>query len=381
MKMVRDMATVEKLKLKPKISKSLKITGIILTLLLCLFLFYTKQIHDLTKLGYSTKASQKILFSFHKEDVMKIGENQTVNAAFESEEFKEEYLEQYRKIQYVNHKRLIPHIHQLLEKGYSINDINIILAHGDDDAVERFAKRDKIQYLEEFYIVPYAKLDNYDRYSAYADATGEDDEFTVLYVNLDLDKEDYVDAVHVSNFSTSMLVSKHRYLDEHFAPNDLAAIDSSLASSDDLQASRYAINAFRQMSDAASQEGYGIVINSAFRSYQDQVDLCNLYLNMYGQNYVDKYVAKPGYSEHQTGLAFDIGSRNTNVFANSKEYPWMLENAHKYGFIQRYPEKYESITGFRQETWHFRYVGVEIATYMYEHKISFEEYWATFIDK
>ena len=136
------------------------------------------------------------------------------------------------------------------------------------------------------------------------------------------------------------------------------------------------------MSDAASSEGYDIVINSAYRSYQDQLDLMDFYKNAYGQAYVDKYVAKAGFSEHQTGLAFDIGSRNTNVFAESKEYDWMLENAYKYGFINRFSKRYESITGFRSEPWHFRYVGVDIATYIHEHRdIPFEYYYVMFLDK
>ena len=135
------------------------------------------------------------------------------------------------------------------------------------------------------------------------------------------------------------------------------------------------------MSAQAAKENYQIIINSAYRSYQDQVDLTNFYLKEYGQNYVDKYIAKPGYSEHQTGLSFDIGSRNNNVFANSKEYTWMEENAYKYGFIRRFTKRYESLTGFREEPWHYRYVGIEIATYIYEHNISFEEYWAMFLDK
>ena len=105
------------------------------------------------------------------------------------------------------------------------------------------------------------------------------------------------------------------------------------------------------------------------------------YLNTYGQSYVDKYVAKPGFSEHQTGLAFDVGSRNTNVFANSKEYGWMQDNAYKYGFIERFTKRYESVTGFRREPWHYRYVGKKIATYIHDNNATLEEYWALYLDK
>ena len=261
------------------------------------------------------------------------------------------------------------------------SDINIILAHGDNDSVKRFAKGEKIKYLEEFFTVDYAKLDNYDRYVAYSDETGEDEETTVLFVNLDMDKEDYKDAILVDKFSTDMLVNKHRYLDEKFVPTGLSKIDEKYTSEEGMKASRVAINAFIQMSKAAEKEGYEIVINSAYRSYQDQVEINDTYLESYGQSYVDRFVAKPGFSEHQTGLCFDIGSRKSNVFANSKEYQWMVDNAYKYGFILRFPKKYENITGFRTEPWHYRYVGKKIAKYIHDENITLEEYYMLFLDK
>ncbi|MBR5369736.1 MAG: M15 family metallopeptidase [Bacilli bacterium] len=370
-----------KIKVKPKALKILKIIGVILCILLGIFLFYLKQINDLTKLGYSKKASNNILFSFKKDYVMSIGENKTVNRAFESEDYIEDNLDNYRRVKYVNHKDLISNINKALEIGYKYNDINIIFSHGDNDSVKRFLKREKVKYLEEFFSIDYAKLDNYDRYLNYADETGEDEDVTVLLVNLDLDKEDYTDAVKVDKFSIDMLVNKHRYLDEKYEPNDLMEIPIEYAAEAGMQSSRIAFNAFREMSNAASKEGYGIIINSAYRSYQDQIDLSEYYKKWYGQSYVDKYVAKPGYSEHQTGLAYDIGSKTVNVFANSKEYQWMKDNAYKYGFIERFTKRYENITGFRMETWHYRYVGKDIAKYIHDNNIPFEEYWAIYLDK
>ena len=379
--MVKSMKVVKKKKLKPIYSKILKILGIILLISLGLFLFYIKQINDLTRLGYSKEASRKILCSFKKDYVLSIGENKTLNAAFESKDYIEDNLEFYRKIKYVNHKHLIRNINKLLTVGYNPNDINIIITHGSDEAVERFSKREKIKYLEEFFSVSYAKLDNYDRYVKYSMDTGEDEELTVLYVNLDLDLNDYENSVLVSDFSLTMLVNKHRYLSEEFEPDDLVKIDSKYASSNDLYCSRLALNAYKKMSEAAAKEGYSIIINSAYRSYQDQVDLSDLYLKTYGEKYVEKFVAKPGYSEHQTGLAFDIGSLNSNVFANSKEYGWMKDNAYKYGFIERFTKKYEGITGFRSEPWHYRYVGVDVATEIHDNDMTLEEYYVINLDK
>lgn len=375
------MRKVEKLKLKRPFVILLKILGFLLCSLLVLFIIYRNQINDLKKLGYSEIASKNILFSSQKDYVLGVGENKTLNAAFESDKIIDKYLNNYVKINYVDHKDLIDNINNLVKKGYSNSDINIILEHGDNESVKRFAKREKVKYLEEFYLIDYAKLDYYDRYVNYSDQTGEDEETTVLHVNLDMDKPAYENATLVNDFSLDMLVNKRRYLAEDYKSEDLVKINEKYASSDDMYASRLCVNAFIEMHDAALREGYEIVINSAYRSYQEQQDIVDLYLGLYGQNYVNNYVAKPGFSEHQTGLAFDIGSRKVNVFANSEEYKWMLENAHKYGFINRFPKKYENITGFRSEPWHFRYVGKDIAKYIYENNITLEEYYVIFLDK
>ena len=371
----------KKIKIKPKALNVLKVIGIILCILLGVFLFYLKQINDLKKLGYSDKASNNILFSLKKDYVMSIGENKTINKAFESDDYIEDNLDIYRRVKYVPHKDLISNINKALKVGYKYNDINIIFSHGDNDSVKRFLKREKVKYLEEFFSIDYAKLDNYDRYLNYADETGEDEDTTVLYVNLNLDKPDYEEAIVVDKFSIDMLVNKHRRLSEEYEPNDLMEIPLEYASEEGMQSSRIAFNAFREMSNAASKEGYGLIINSAYRSYQDQIDLSEYYKKWYGQSYVDKYVAKPGYSEHQTGLAYDVGSRSVNVFANSKEYEWMKNNAYKYGFIERFTKRYENITGFRTEAWHYRYVGKDIAKYIHENNIPLEEYFAMFLDK
>lgn len=375
------MKKIKKIRLKSKYVILLKFFLFIFCLFLGVLIFYFKQIHDLEKLGYSKKASNNILFSFNKDYVVSIGSNKTLNRAFEDDNYCADYLDNYSKINYVSQPNLIKNINKLLKIGYSNNDINIILSHGNDESVSKFAEREKIKYLEEFFSVSYAKLDNYDRYVTYSDNTGEDEKITVLLVNLDLDKDDYTDANAVNKFSYDMLVNKHNSLDSTFVPDDLVSIPSVYASEENFQCNKVALEAFKKMYNAALNDGFQLIINSAYRSYDDQVELNDYYLKEYGQNYVNKYVAFPGYSEHQTGLAFDVGSRNSNVFASSKEYGWMQENAYKYGFIYRFTKKDEFITGFRNEPWHYRYVGCDIATYIHDNDISFEEYYAMFLDK
>lgn len=359
----------------------LKVLGAIcIVVLLCCGIFFF-QVNELKKLGYSSKASKNILFSLKKDYVLSVGKNKTLNAAFESSYYRDKYLDNYAKIKYQKQENIIKNINKLLDKGYSNSNISMILEHGDDAEVSEFAQRDKIKYLEEFYSVDYAKLSNYDRYLKYSDETGEDEETTVLYVNLDMDKEDYTDFVDINKFSIDMLVNKHRKLDSDFVPNDLVEIDEKYTSEEGMKANKEAINAFIQMFKAATKEDLGLVINSSYRSYSDQEEICESYRELYGNSYVERYVAQPGFSEHQTGLAFDIGSTSSRIFADSKEYEWLQDNAYKYGFILRFSKKYEDITGFRNEPWHYRYVGKKIAKYIYEHNITLEEYYVTFLDK
>lgn len=370
-----------KLKLKKNVVVWLKRAGVVLGIFLVGYFMYAKQISNFTNLGYSKNASREILFSGNKKFVLAAGENKTLNAAFESKDRKEKYLPNYAKIKYQKHKNLIKNINALLDKGYSNSDISIILAHGSDEEVGDFAKRERIKYLEEFYQFPYAKLKNYDRYIKYTDETGEDEKTTVIHVNLNMDKEAYVDFESVDKFSFDMLVNKYHAMGENMEPDDLVTIAEEYTGEEELQANKTAVNALIQMFEAAKIDELEMVVNSAYRSYDEQVETAEFYRKWYGDKYVTNYVAKPGFSEHQTGLAFDIGSTTEKVFVESKEYEWMQKNAYKYGFIMHFYKKAETITGFRSEPWHYRYVGKDIAKYIHEHKITFEEYYVMFLDK
>lgn len=370
-----------KLKLKKNVVTILKGIAFLCAIILVGYFIYMKQIGTFTSLNYSKDASKKILFSGNKEYVLSVGENATLNAAFESDNYKEEYLKNYAKIAYQKQENIIKNINTLLEKGYSNSDISIILAHGTDEDVTEFAKRERIKYLEEFYEYPYAKLKYYDRYLAYTDETGEDEKTTVIHVNLNMDKTVYDDAILVEEFSYEMLVNKFHALDDSFEPDDLVKVPDKYTDGEEYQANKTAVNALVQMFEAAKIDGLEMVVNSAYRSYDEQVEIAEFYRKWYGDNYVNNYVARPGFSEHQTGLAFDIGSTSEKVFADSSEYKWMQENAYKYGFIMRFYKKAETITGYKSEPWHYRYVGKEIATYIHEHNITYEEYYVMFLDE
>ena len=127
------------------------------------------------------------------------------------------------------------------------------------------------------------------------------------------------------------------------------------------------------MKQAAAAEGLNIYISSAFRSYEYQTKIYNNYVARDGQQQADTYSARPGHSEHQTGLAFDLNSIDDS-FANTPESDWVAQHAHEYGFIIRYPADKESVTGFKYEPWHLRYLGVDSATKVYESGLCLEEY-------
>lgn len=131
--------------------------------------------------------------------------------------------------------------------------------------------------------------------------------------------------------------------------------------------------AFDEMQSAAAKEGLNIYISSAFRSYEYQSGLYDRYVSRSGKAEADRYSARPGHSEHQTGLAFDLNTIDIS-FADTEEYEWLKENCADYGFIIRYPEDGEEITGYMYEPWHIRYLGKETAKKVYESGLTLEEY-------
>ena len=272
-----------KLKLKKGVLNIFKVIGCGLFVLLIVWFIYSKQISKFTSMSYSKEASKKILFSDKKDYVLSVGENKTLNAAFESDDLKDKYLSNYSKIKYQNHKNLIKNINLLLDKGYSNSDVSIILEHGTDQEVYEFSKRDRIKYLEEFYQYPYAKLQNYDRYIAYTDSTGEDEKTTVIHVNLNMDKEIYVDTILVSEFSEDMLVNKYRYLSQDYEPDNLVTIPSQYTNGEEMQSSKVALNALTQLIESAKLDDRHIVVNSAYRSYDDQVEIAEFYRKWYAK--------------------------------------------------------------------------------------------------
>lgn len=172
-----------------------------------------------------------------------------------------------------------------------------------------------------------------------------------------------------------VLVNKNNKLPNNYIPNDLLPINSEFAIG--MQYLKYeAKEYFEKMCSKAKIDGYYIMAVSTFRSSDYQDKLYNNYCLEKGIEYANMCSAKKGHSEHQTGLAVDVSDKNGDYdnFINTKEFEWMKNNAYKYGFILRYPKYKTDITGYMYEPWHYRYVGINIARYIYENNITLEEY-------
>lgn len=134
------------------------------------------------------------------------------------------------------------------------------------------------------------------------------------------------------------------------------------------------MNAFYEMQAAAELDGIELWIQSGFRDYELQNNLYNNYVSQDGKEEADRYSARAGYSEHQSGLAADINDPS-DAFNNTKEAKWLKDNCYKYGFIIRYPEGKEESTGYRYESWHVRYLGKTLAEEITKSGKTVEEYY------
>ncbi|MBC7708354.1 M15 family metallopeptidase [Polaromonas sp.] len=161
---------------------------------------------------------------------------------------------------------------------------------------------------------------------------------------------------------------KHPLSPKDYVPADLVFpnIPLRVPGNESMQVRRETASALEAMFAAAKEEDLSLMLSSGYRSYKYQVNLYNGYVQSQGQAVADTQSARPGFSEHQTGLAADIepASRKCEVedcFAETPEGQWLKTNAYKYGFILRYQNDDQSVTGYKGESWHYRYVGLKLS--------------------
>lgn len=254
-------------------------------------------------------------------------------------------------------------------------DVNsiVFIVNNDYDLIENLLYNEIFFALvdEKYYI-----KDNLLSYLSYYDLnTNLTSKEVISHIHAKVDNDFYT---NITNTNTDddilMLVNKYTSLDSSYIPN-LVSINSTYGSGY-LRSDAY--NSFIDLFNAALVESLYIKIYSSYRSYDYQNTLYTNYVSNYGVTSANTFSAKPGHSEHQTGLAIDVGN-NTSGYLNfeyTSEFTWMRDNAHKYGYILRYTSGNEHLTGYQYEPWHYRYVGIEAATIIYEENITFEEYYA-----
>lgn len=170
-----------------------------------------------------------------------------------------------------------------------------------------------------------------------------------------------------------VLVNKKNQLPQEHVPRDLVRFQS-------IQVRADAARALKALLSQAKKERMHLIPISGYRSYDTQQRVFDQSVAQSGNRHTEKYVAQPGCSEHQTGLAVDVGLKNkrslARTFAKTPEAKWLANNAARFGFIIRYPKRKEHITGYAYEPWHIRYVGKKVANEIVEQDSTLEEYLA-----
>lgn len=314
--------------------------------------------------------------------------SKTLEEAINQNSFSKEYFLEYLDIKYIDDKDFISNINKLLNLGYSSKDINAIYNKIPDSVniiIDSKYNKDIINIMN----LSYFRIDNLKRYLDYDimevksiyDISNIKKDFNyedvVTYVNANLDKEYYSSDNLISNEDASkidVLVNKYHKLDENYEPSDLTIIDSKYASGTQKLRKEAQIK-FEEMASDMAKENLKIYAGSTYRSYTYQKGLYDRYVKKDGFAAAETYSARSGYSEHQLGLAVDIVNGKWDYLSeNDKEYDYLVKNSYKYGFILRYPRGSEYITGYMFEDWHFRYLGIELATKVFNSGLTYDEY-------
>lgn len=337
-------------------------------------------VNKLESLDYSKESSSLIIKYGLKSKVLDSKYSEFIDKNISSIDFIVDNYNIYKDLIYKEKANDIKLVNEMINKGYTTDEINCLIKTGDRESIKDFITREKPSDLMKYLNFDFAILANYDKYVEYKELNITTYEACVTYVNLNLEREDYVEYDDVDKFSYTMLVNRNRKLSSEFVPDDLITFPKEYCYGTCEQGNAEMINAFTEMASALYEENnLSIYVRSAYRSYQDQEETYNKYLKAYGQSYVDKNVALAGFSEHQTGLGVDIKAGSSDTFQGTEESSWLQKNAYKYGFILRFKSSTTNITKFQSEIWHYRYVGLEAAEYIYKNDITLEEYYARFL--
>lgn len=260
---------------------------------------------------------------------------------------------------------------QLKKLGYSKDEINYILKL---DYIDEILELEYDKNLVKIISEPYFIKKNLKTYLEYA-KDKDDMSYVISKVNTLSNNEWYTSTKEANpDDGIKILVNKFHYLPSNFEVNDIVKVSNWYAY-EGHEIRKEVYDKYVEMWYKAKEEGLTLLINSSYRTNEQQ--------EKEYKNSNDEYASRPGFSEHQTGLALDIVTYDTigNNFENTKEFAWLQNNSYKYGFILRYPKGKEDITGYAYESWHYRYLGVELATKVYNSGLTYDEYYAYYIEK
>ncbi len=331
--------------------------------------------NKLKKLGYSKEEIVAIReLKLTKQIIKNEWYSDYLAVSIRDKSIKKDYIELYLYATDLSEKDFLLY-HRLLDKGY------------DKENVIKIFKN-----LKSFEITPLLVFDYQEDLSLYIDdATSHRDvnnenhfELTNSYYT------PYANPIAVSDINNpNMLVNKTYYLDANYTPYQIAPVSVQYASSG-LQLASEAASALAEwckkaisLKDEFSGESpvrfYAI---SAYRDYARQEELYNRYVASMGQEEADATSARPGFSEHQTGLAVDlaaVGNEGLSNFVETEAYAWAQENCTDFGFILRYPDGKKAITGYDFESWHYRYVGIDLAKLVKASNLTYDEFYMLYL--
>ena len=259
----------------------------------------------------------------------------------------------------------------VLKKELKDKQLDELLNHKYDKNITKLVK-------EKYFI--FNKLDDYLKY--YKDNKDKSLADVVAIINTNTNNDFYTNTKETDvSKNELMLLNKYNYLTASYNPDDLEVFTNVYAYGENQSLRKDAYDAFIEMWNSANKDGYKLIVNSSYRSYDEQKKIYDDYSSWYGEEDADKKAARAGYSEHQTGLAVDIQSycSQNKDFEECEEFTWLTNNAYKYGFILRYPKDKEYLTGYKYESWHYRYVGKKVSKYIHDNNITFDEYYAYFV--
>ena len=288
------------------------------------------------------------------------------------------YLKEKKKINTETRNYIL----KLDSKGYKKYTIDYLIRNINKTQMTEFLAKKYNKDYETYIKNDLFKYSKFDRYLAYQkkhkDLTVDQ---VVFRIELNLDKPYYEDSKMVKNpDDITVLTNKYLQIPEDYEPKDLVDMDSKYANNmyGQKKLRKEAYDAFVRMVDDAKADGVTFYAESAYRSFDYQEKLYKNYVASNGQEKANKFAAKPGFSEHELGLAIDLANIWT-ITTKGEEYKWLSKHAHKYGYIFRYKEEWEDITGYSAESWHIRKVEQKVATDVVKKNMSYEEYYIKYI--